>query len=238
MISFWNSIKARLNERKKQDMPLEAVQVIEAVKDKKYLLQNSENIHNNLFFKNYPIDFERVGAFGIPIKDGIASVKIKEPFYICRINEHAVSKISTYTSGFFLLQIFLDHFRDNEQPLPELGVSDIYHDRQYETAAQINLAMQIMIMPLNSFEAFINRVRLIESTFDKTILYPYMDTSSINTWSWGDPKTANDCETVQQVNANEWQILYWERGGSRVVMTLFEEKYVYEYFIDAYLHVV
>ena len=219
-------------------MPLGAVKVIEAVKDKKYLLQNSENIHNNLFFKNYPIDFERVGAFGIPIKDGIASVKIKEPFYICRINEHAVSKISTYTSGFFLLQIFLDHFRDNKQPLPELGVSDIYHDRLYETAAQINLAMQIMIMPLNSFEAFINRVRLIESTFDKTILYPYMDTSSINTWSWGDPKTVNDCETVQQVNDNEWQILYWERGGSRVVMTLFEEKYIYEYFIDAYLHVV
>lgn len=238
MISFWNSIKARLNERKKQDMPLEAVKVIEAVKDKKYLLQNSENIHNNLFFKNYPIDFERVGAFGIPIKDGIASVKIKEPFYICRINEHAVSKISTYESGFFLLQIFLDHFRDNEQPLPELGVSDIYHDRLYETAEQINLAMQIMIMPLNSFEAFVNRVRLIESTFDKTIIYPYMDTSSINTWSYGNPKKVNDCETVQQVNDNEWQILYWERGGSRVVMTLFEEKYVYEYFIDAYLHVV
>ena len=44
MISFWNSIKARLNERKKQDMPLEAVKVIEAVKDKKYLLQNKLKI--------------------------------------------------------------------------------------------------------------------------------------------------------------------------------------------------
>ena len=232
MISFWNSIKAGLDERKNQDMPLEAV------KDKRSLLQNSESTPDNLFFKNYDIDFERVGAFEIPIKDGIASLKINEQFYICRINEQAVDKISTYTSEFFLLQIFLDHFRDNEQPLPELGVSDIYHDRLYETAAQINLAMQIMIMPLNSFEAFVNRVRLIESTFDKTIIYPYMDTSSINTWSWGDPKTVNDCETVQQVNDNEWQILYWERGGSKVVITLFEEKYVYEYFIDSYLHVV
>lgn len=232
MISFWNSIKARLDERKNQDMPLEAV------KDKRSLLQNGESTHDNLFFKNYDIDFERVGVFEIPIKDGIASLKINEQFYICRINEQAVDKISTYTSEFFLLQIFLDHFRDNEQPLPKLDVSDIYHNRQYETAEQINLAMQMMIMPLNSFEAFVDRVRLIESTFDKTIIYPYMDTSSINTWSWGDPKTVNDCETVQQVNDNEWQILYWERGGSKVVITLFEEKYVYEYFIDSYLHVV
>lgn len=235
MIRFWKSINAKLNEQKKQAMPLEAVEVVE---DKRSLLQNSENIQNSLFFKNYNIDFERVGAFGITIKDGIASVNINEAFYICRINEHAASKISTYESGFFLLQIFLDHFRDNEQPLPKLGVSDIYHDRLYETAEQINLAMQIMIMPLNSFEAFVNRVRLIESTFDKTIIYPDMDISSINTWSRGDPKTMNDCETVQQVNDNEWQILYWERGGSRVVITLFEEKYVYEYFIDSYLNVV
>lgn len=232
MISFWNSIKAGLDERKNQDMPLEAV------KDKRSLLQNSESTPDNLFFKNYDIDFERVGAFEIPIKDGIASLKINEQFYICRINEQAVDKISTYTSEFFLLQIFLDHFRDNEQPLPKLDVSDIYHNRQYETAEQISLAMQMMIMPLNNFEAFVDRVRLIESTFDKTIIYPYMDTSSINTWSWGDPKTVNDCETVQQVNDNEWQILYWERGGSKVVITLFEEKYVYEYFIDSYLHVV
>lgn len=240
-MSFWNTIKATFGGQEKQDMPLvfvEFVEVVEVVEDKRSLLQNSENIQNNLFFKNYNIDFERVGAFGVTIKDGIASVKINEPFYICRINEHAVSKISTYESEFFILQIFLDHFRDNEQLLPELGVSDIYHDRQYETDEQINLAMQIMIMPLNSFEAFVNRVRLIERTFDKTIIYPYMDTSSINTWSWGNPKTVNDCETVQQVNDNEWQILYWERGGSRVVIALFEEKYVYEYFIDAYLHVV
>ncbi|WP_201624263.1 hypothetical protein [Psychrobacter urativorans] len=67
MMSFWNTIKARLNERKK-GMPLEVFQ------DKRSLLQNSENIQNNLFFKNYNIDFERVGAFGVTIKDGIASV--------------------------------------------------------------------------------------------------------------------------------------------------------------------
>ena len=52
----------------KKGMPLEVFQ------DKKSLLQNSENIQNNLFFKNYNIDFERVGAFGVTIKDGIASV--------------------------------------------------------------------------------------------------------------------------------------------------------------------
>ena len=46
----------------KKGMPLEVFQ------DKRSLLQN------NLFFKNYNIDFERVGAFGVTIKDGIASV--------------------------------------------------------------------------------------------------------------------------------------------------------------------
>ena len=94
-------------------------------------------------------------------------------------------------------------------------------------------------MPLESYTDFISNVKLVEETFDRTVIYPEMELGNVATWSLGDTKVRDNCITVNAVGNDEWQLLYsLERGSSKVILTVFAEKHVYEFFMNEYLNVV
>ena len=147
--------------------------------------------------------------------------------------------ISTYEPGFFLVQIFLDQYRNIDKPLPTINPSTHpLRNHWYTSAEKLKKAMRIMLMPLDSYENFVDNVRLVEETFDRTIIYPEMELGNIATWSLGDTKARDNCITVNLLGNDEWQLLYWERGSSKVILTVFAEKHVYEFFMNEYLNVV
>lgn len=205
----------------------------------KRLLQNITMKSDRFFFKNYEIDFSRVGVFDTPIINGIAVPKINQKTCICKIIEDKLILISTYEPEFFLLQIFLDQYRSKGEHLPTIDPSmHPVRNHWYTSAEKLKKAMRMMLMPLDSYENFVANVRLVEETFDRTIIYPEMELGSIATWSLGDTKVGDNCITVKAVGNEEWQILYWERGSSKVILTVFHEKHVYEFFMNEYLNVV
>ena len=209
---------------------------IEEIKDQ---LQNGPNIQNSFFFNNYEIDFSRVGVFNTPIINGIALPKISQKTYICKITEKKLKLISTYEPGFFLLKIFLDQYKNEDKPLPTIDPSTHpLRNHWYEITEKLKKAMQIMLMPLDSYTDFIANVKLVEETFDRIIIYPEMQLGDIATWSLGDAKVRDNCITVNALGNDEWQLLYWERGSSQVILTVFAEKHVYEFFMNEYLNVV
>ncbi len=196
-------------------------------KEVKYLLQNSGMKSDDFFFNNYEIDFLRVGLPDSQTDNGIAVLKSASEFYICRVLDGEYQTISTDEPEFYRVQIFLDQFRNKNKFLPFID-SDIYllREHRYDSIDDLKQAMKIMLMPLESYEDFICNIRVAEKAFNRTIIYPDMELGSLTTWSLGDSKSANDCFTVNSLGNDEWQILYWERGGSNVIMTLFHEKHV------------
>ena len=125
----------------------------EEIKDQ---LQNGPNIQNSFFFKNYEIDFLRVGVFGTSIINGVAVPKIDQKTYICKIDNNKLKLISTYEPGFFLVQIFLDQYRNIGKPLPTINPSTHpLRNHWYTSAEKLKKAMQIMLMPLESYTDFI-----------------------------------------------------------------------------------
>ena len=204
----------------------------------KYLLQNSGMKNDEFFFKNYEINFLRVGLSDSQIDNGIAVLKSASKFYICRVLDGEYQIISTNEPEFYRVQVFLDQYRSTGKPLTFID-SNVYllQKYRYNSVNKLKQAMQIMLMPLESYEDFINNIRVAERTFDRTIIYPDMELGNLATWSLGDAKSANDCFTVNSLGNDEWQILYWERGSSNIIMTLFHEKHVYEYFMNLYLRI-
>lgn len=208
----------------------------EEIKDQ---LQNGPNIQNSFFFKNYEIDFLRVGVFGTSIINGVAIPKIDQKTYICKIDNNKLKLISTYEPGFFLVQIFLDQYRNTDKPLPTINPSTHpLRNHWYTSAEKLKKAMRIMLMPLDSYENFVDNVRLVEETFDRTIIYPEMELGNLATWSLGDTKARDNCITVNALGNDEWQLLYWERGSSKFILTVFAGKHIYEFFMNEYLNVV
>ena len=214
-------------------------QKLKSTEEVKYLLQNSGMKSDDFFFNNYEIDFSRVGLSDAQIDNGIAMLKNADKFYICSVSSRESKIISTGEPEFYRVQIFLDQCRSKGKPLPLIN-SNVYllQKYRYDSINDLKQAMQIMLMPLESYEDFIFNIKVVEKTFDRTIIYPDMQLGNLATWSLGDAKSVNDCFTVNSLGKDEWQILYWERGGSKVVITLFHEKHVYEYFMNLYLRVV
>ena len=206
--------------------------------DVKVELQNSPMITQNFFFNNYDIDFSRVGLLDRPVNDGI-SIQIKDDkSYILKINDGVAEVISTYSSSFFLLQIFLDQYRGTEKPFPIVNPSQHpIRSSWYKNYDELKQAMQIMIMSLNTYEDFIKTIRFIEKTFNRAIIYPEIEIGNISTWSWGNTVTRDNLLTVDKCADGSWQILNWQRGHSEQYMTVFDEKYIFEFFIEIYLSV-
>lgn len=191
------------------------------------------------FFNNYEIDFSRVGLLDSQIYNGISILKNNNEVYIYKIVNGKDQITSTDTPEFYRVQVFLDQYRNTEKPLPTIEPSTHpLRNQWYNSAEELTKAMQIMLMPLDSYENFVANVRLVEETFDRTIIYPEMELGNITTWSLGDTKVRDNCITVKAVGNEEWQILYWERGSSKVILTVFAEKHVYEFFMNEYLNVV
>ncbi|MBU5615815.1 hypothetical protein KPY62_01595 [Psychrobacter sp. TAE2020] len=204
----------------------------------KRLLQNSTMKSDRFFFNNYKIDFSRVGLLNSQIYNGISILKNNE-VYIYKVVNSKDQIISTDTPDFYRVQVFLDQYRNTAKPLPTINPSTHpLRNHWYESSEKLKKAMSIMLMPLDSYENFIVNVRLAEETFDRTIIYPEMELGSIATWSLGDTKASDNCITVNSVGNDEWQLLYWERGSSKVILTVFAEKHVYEFFMNEYLNVV
>ena len=181
----------------------------------------------------------RVGLLDSQIYNGISILKNNNEVYIYKVVNSKDQIISTDTPEFYRLQVLLDQYRNTDKPLPTIDPSTHpLRNQWYNSAEELKKAMQIMLMPLESYEDFIGNVKLVEETFDRTIIYPEMELGSVATWSLGDTKVRDNCITVKAVGNEEWQILYWERGSSRVILTVFAEKHVYEFFMNEYLNVV
>lgn len=194
---------------------------------------------DRFFFNNYEIDFSRVGLLDSQIYNGISILKNNNVVYIYKIVNGKDQIISTDTPEFYRLQVLLDQYRNTDKPLPTIDPSTHpLRNQWYNSAEELKKAMQIMLMPLESYKDFIGNVKLVEETFDRTIIYPEMELGSVATWSLGDTKARDNCITVNSVGNDEWQLLYWERGSSKVILTVFAEKHVYEFFMNEYLNVV
>lgn len=194
---------------------------------------------DSFFFNNYEIDFSRVGLLDSQIYNGISILKNNNVVYIYKIVNGKDQIISTDTPEFYRLQVLLDQYRNTDKPLPTIDPSTHpLRNQWYNSAEELKKAMQIMLMPLESYKDFIGNVKLVEETFDRTIIYPEMELGSVATWSLGDTKARDNCITVNSVGNDEWQLLYWERGSSKVILTVFAEKHVYEFFMNEYLNVV
>ena len=205
----------------------------------KRLLQNSTMKSDRFFFNNYEIDFSRVGLLDSQIYNGISILKNNNEVYIYKIVNGEGYIISTDTPEFYRVQVLLDQYRNTDKPLPTIDPSTHpIRNQWYTSAEKLKKAMKIMLLPLESYTDFISHVKLIEETFNRTIIYPEMELGRVATWSLGDTKVRNNCITVKAVGNEEWQILYWERGSSRVILTVFAEKHVYEFFMNEYLNLV
>ena len=205
----------------------------------KQILKNSTMKSDRFFFNNYEIDFSRVGLLDSQIYNGISILKNNNVVYIYKIVNGKDQIISTDTPDFYRVQVFLDQYRNTDKPLPTIDPSTHpLRNHWYDSSEKLKKAMRIMLMPLVTYQDFIANVRLVEETFDRTIIYPEMELGSVATWSLGDTKVRDNCITVKAVGNEEWQILYWERGSSRVILTVFAEKHVYEFFMNEYLNVV
>lgn len=205
----------------------------------KQILKNSTMKSDRFFFNNYEIDFSRVGLLDSQIYNGISILKNNNVVYIYKIVNGKDQIISTDTPEFYRLQVLLDQYRNTDKPLPTIDPSTHpLRNQWYNSAEELKKAMQIMLMPLESYKDFIGNVKLVEETFDRTIIYPEMELGSVATWSLGDTKARDNCITVNSVGNDEWQLLYWERGSSKVILTVFAEKHVYEFFMNEYLNVV
>ena len=205
----------------------------------KRLLDNSSRKSDRFFFNNYEIDFLRVGLLDSQIHNGISILKNNDEVYIYKVVNGKDQIISTDTPEFYRLQVLLDQYRNTDKPLPNIDPSTHpLRNQWYNSAEELKKAMQIMLIPLESYKDFIGNVNLVEETFDRTIIYPEMELGSVATWSFGDTKVKDNCITVNSVENDEWQLLYWERGSSKVILTVFHEKHVYEFFMNEYLNVV
>ena len=194
---------------------------------------------DSFFFNNYEIDFSRVGLLESKIYNGISILKNNHEVYIYKIVNGKDQLISTDTPEFYRVQIFLDQYKNEDKPLPTIDPSTHpLRNHWYEITEKLKKAMQIMLMPLDSYTDFIANVKLVEETFDRIIIYPEMQLGDIATWSLGDAKVRDNCITVNALGNDEWQLLYWERGSSQVILTVFAEKHVYEFFMNEYLNVV
>ena len=194
---------------------------------------------DSFFFNNYEIDFSRVGLLESKIYNGISILKNNHEVYIYKIVNGKDQLISTDTPEFYRVQIFLDQYKNEDKPLPTIDPSTHpLRNHWYEITEKLKKAMQIMLMPLDSYTDFIANVKLVEETFDRIIIYPEMQLGDIATWSLGDTKARDNCITVNALGNDEWQLLYWERGSSKVILTVFAEKHVYEFFMNEYLNVV
>lgn len=200
-------------------------------------IQNSGR-SDYFFYTHYDLEFSRIGGFGAYPNNGIEASKVGECTYIFKVDEDVKIKISIYDDEFFRLQIFLDQFRDIGRPLPLVNPNDYSGISDYSTSKELSRAMNIMVLPLDTYQDFIANVRLVEETFDRTIIYPEMELGNIATWSLGDTKARDNCITVNLLGNDEWQLLYWERGSSKVILTVFAEKHIYEFFMNEYLNVV
>ena len=194
---------------------------------------------DSFFFNNYEIDFSRVGLLESKIYNGISILKNNHEVYIYKIVNGKDQLISTDTPEFYRVQIFLDQYKNEDKPLPTIDPSTHpLRNHWYEITEKLKKAMQIMLMPLDSYTDFIANVKLVEETFNRIIIYPEMQLGDIATWSLGDTKARDNCITVNALGNDEWQLLYWERGSSKVILTVFAEKHVYEFFMNEYLNVV
>ena len=194
---------------------------------------------DSFFFNNYEIDFSRVGLLESKIYNGISILKNNHEVYIYKIVNGKDQLISTDTPEFYRVQIFLDQYKNEDKPLPTIDPSTHpLRNHWYESTEKLKKAMQIMLMPLDSYTDFIANVKLVEETFNRIIIYPEMQLGDIATWSLGDAKVRDNCITVNALGNDEWQLLYWERGSSQVILTVFAEKHVYEFFMNEYLNVV
>ena len=191
----------------------------------KRILKNSTMKSDRFFFNNYEIDFLRVGLLDSQIYNGISILKNNDEVYIYKVVNGKDQIISTDTPDFYRVQVFLDQYRNTDKPLPTIDPSTHpLRNQWYDSSEKLKKAMRIMLMPLVTYQDFIANVRLVEETFDRTIIYPEMELGNIATWSLGDTKARDNCITVNLLGNDEWQLLYWERGSSKVILTVFAEK--------------
>lgn len=129
----------------------------------KYLLQNSGMKSDDFFFNNYEIDFLRVGLPDSQIDNGIAVLKNASKFYICRVLNAEYQIISTNEPEFYRVQIFLDQYRSTGRSLPVINTNTyLLRKYQYNSVHKLKQTIQIMLMPLESYEDFIFNVKVSE----------------------------------------------------------------------------
>lgn len=194
------------------------------------------NKYRHFFYKGFHIDLKRVGNSTYPLesKSGI-SVEYSR---ILSVDVNSRVPISTYTPNFFDLQVFLEQYRNKSSEDIWVDVELSPKKNWYKTFEELQKAIEIILKPLESYLDFVSRINEVREAFKENDINEKAITGKVEDWFYGNFGTRNDCESIKKISETEWQVLFWERGTAKVVLTMFNEKHIYEYILNKYLEVI
>ena len=141
---------------------------------------------------------------------------------------------------FVLIQAFLNQYRNHPEKLPVVHTDELEIEVNVECIPIYQQLLEIMLMPLNSYEDFYRAMQKYETVTGTQVLNTVMYKKAIFTGAiedWREP-VSDEYEYVKKISEHEYHIGYSERGGERIDYIMHDVRLVYEYILERYCKLI